>query len=223
MPLPDAEPIGTTNRPGLPLLIRHRYLVLLVAGIAVYGFCLGTRDLWFPDEPNTGEVTQAMYHSGDWVAPRRTDEIWVDYPPLLYWAGCASSHLLGGMTAFSLRLPCALGAILLALATCRAGSRWFSPRAGLWAGFALLTFTQFWVNAVGYRPDMLFSLCIGAGVLLYATAFGGDRPGWGPRLIAFGLFGLAVLTKGPLGVLLPGLVLFLWHAIRREWRSLLAL
>jgi 4-amino-4-deoxy-L-arabinose transferase-like glycosyltransferase len=212
-----------TNPPAGPLLVRHRYLALLVAGIAIYGFCLGTRDLWFPDEPNTGEVTQAMYYSGDWVSPRRTDEIWVDYPPLLYWAGCASSHLLGGITAFSLRLPCALAAILLALATCRAGSRWFGPRAGLWAGFTLLTFTQFWVNAVGYRPDMLFSLFIGLGVLLYASAFGADRPEWGPRIMAFGLFGLAVLTKGPLGVLLPGLVLFLWHAIRREWRSLLAL
>src|SRR5262252_3173398 len=212
-----------TNRPDLPLLIRHRYLVLLAAGIAVYALCLGTRDLWFPDEPNTGEVTQAMYHSGDWVAPRRTDEIWVDYPPLLYWAGCASSHLLGGMTAFSLRLPCALAAVLLALATCSAGSRWFGARAGLWAGLALLTFTQFWVNAVGYRPDMLFTLFVGLGVLLYASAFGLDRPRWSPRIVAFALFGLAVLTKGPLGVLLPGLVLFLWHAIRREWRSLLAL
>jgi 4-amino-4-deoxy-L-arabinose transferase-like glycosyltransferase len=75
---------------------------------------------------------------------------------------------------------------------------------------------------------MLFSLFLGLGLLLYATAFGASaigegRPRWGPRIVAFALFGLAVLTKGPLGVLLPGLVLFLWHAFRREWRALLAL
>jgi 4-amino-4-deoxy-L-arabinose transferase-like glycosyltransferase len=211
------------NRSDMPPLLRHRYLVLLIAGIAIYGLGLGTRDLWYPDEPNTGEVAQAMFHSGDWVAPRLTDEIWVDYPPLLYWAGCTSSHLLGGVTAFSLRLPCALAAIALALATCLAGSRWFGARAGLWAGFTLLTFTQFWFNAVGYRPDMLFALFIGLGLLLYASAFGDGRPTWWPRIAAFGLLGLAVLTKGPLGVLLPGLVLFLWHAFRREWRALFAL
>src|SRR5689334_9469939 len=76
---PPAEVSGSAQRmtgaPDTSPLVRHRHLALLAAGIAMYAFGLGTRDLWFPDEPNTGEAAQAMYYSGDWIAPRRTGEI----------------------------------------------------------------------------------------------------------------------------------------------------
>ena len=87
-------------------------LVALVA-IAMYVPFLAGWELWYPDEPDIGEVAVAMYESGDWVAPRRMGVIWVDYPPLLYWVGVASSHLTGGVSAFSLRLPNALAAVAL--------------------------------------------------------------------------------------------------------------
>ncbi|MGB6854580.1 MAG: glycosyltransferase family 39 protein, partial [Thermoanaerobaculia bacterium] len=176
----------------------------------------------YPDEPDIAEVAQSMYVSGDWVAPRRMGVIWVDYPPMIYWVGSASSHLLGGMTEFALRLPIALSAILLVLETCGVVSRWFDPRTGLWSGFVLATFTEFVFEAICYRTDMLFASFIGIGVLVYAAG-AGERPRWLLRVAGFALLGLAVLSKGPLGLLLPGLVLTLWHGARREWRRLLEL
>ncbi len=203
-------------------LERHRYLLLAGLGTLLYVTGLGPRDLWFPNEPNVAETALAMFLSGDWVVPRRMGAIWLDYPPLIYWAGSVSSTFLGGMDEVSLRLPSALGAVALSLVTCLAGSRWFGPSAGLWAGFALLTFPQFALQAVGYRPDMLFTLFVGAGLLAYGIGADAELS-WKPRAAAFVLFGLAMLTKGPLGLLLPGLVLCLWHAARREWRPLAAL
>jgi 4-amino-4-deoxy-L-arabinose transferase-like glycosyltransferase len=201
---------------------RRGALLLAAAGVVLYVPWLGLRDLWYPDEPDIAEVARAMFTSGDWVAPRRLGSIWVDYPPLLYWAGTASSHLLGGMSEFSLRLPNALAAIALALATGAAGARWLGERAGLWAGFALLTFVQYVHQAVSYRPDVLLALAVGAGLFLYARG-AGHPARWWPRIAGFVLLGLAMLAKGPLGLLLPGLVLTLWHAARREWRRLLEL
>ena len=111
------------------LWVRHRLIVLLLLGTLLYIPWLGFRDFWYPDEPDLAEVCRAMYLSGDWIVPRAHGEIWVDYPPMLYWVGTLSSHALGRMSEFALRLPSALAAIALALATCAVGSRWFSPRA----------------------------------------------------------------------------------------------
>ncbi|MGB5659043.1 MAG: glycosyltransferase family 39 protein [Thermoanaerobaculia bacterium] len=204
------------------ILVRHRTLFLFLLGLLLLVPWLGMRDLWYPDEPDIAEVSQSMYVSGDWIAPRRMGVIWVDYPPMIYWAGTASAHLLGGMSEFALRLPNALTAICLVLLTCGVASRWFDPRTGLWAGFLLLTFQQFVYEAINYRPDTLFSFMIAAGMFLYARGVG-ERQRWLLRVVAFAFFGLAMLAKGPLGLLLPGLVLALWHSSRREWRRLFEL
>ena len=202
------------------MAVRRRTLLLLLLGALLYVAFLGLRDVWYPDEPDIAEVARAMFRSGDWVHPRRMGEIWVDYPPMIYWAGTVSSHLLGGMSAFSLRLPNALAAIATVLMIGFVASRWFDARAGLWAGISLLTFVEFVAEANGYRPDVLFTFAISAGMLLYASG-AGDRPFWLLRAAAFVCFGLAMLSKGPLGLLLPGLVLVLWLASQRRWRRII--
>jgi hypothetical protein len=197
-------------------------LGLAALGALVYVLWLGARDLWYPGEPDLAEICRAMFTSGDWVIPRRNGEIFLNYGPLFFWAGSLSAHLLGGMSEFSLRLPNALAAIGLVVATSLVGTRWFGPRAGLWAGLLLLASWEFSWQAIGFRVDVLFALFVGLGIFAYASGAGPDAR-WAPRVAGFALLGLAVLVKGPLGLLLPGLVLTLWHAGRREWRAILEL
>jgi len=204
------------------LIIEHRTLVLVLLGAVLYVAFIGLRDLWYPDELDIAEVARAMYLSGDWISPRRMGVIWVDYPPMIYWAGTLFSHLLGEMSAFSLRLPNALAAVSTVVITCAAVSRWFDARTGFWAGFALLTFQYFMYQGNSYRPDVLFTLMITAGLLVYAQG-AGERPRWSLRAAGFAFLGLAMLSKGPLGLLLPGLALTLWHGSRREWLRVLQL
>jgi 4-amino-4-deoxy-L-arabinose transferase-like glycosyltransferase len=203
-------------------VIEHRTGVLLLLGALLYVAFIGLRDLWYPDELDIGEVARAMYLSGDWISPRRMGVIWVDYPPMIYWLGTLFSHLLGEMSAFSLRLPNALAAICTGVITCVAASRWFDARTGFWAGLCLLTLQYFLYQGNSYRPDILFTLFITAGMLVYAQG-AGDKPRWWLRVAGFALLGLAMLSKGPLGLLLPGLVLTLWHGSRREWLRVLEL
>lgn len=203
-------------------VIEQRLIFLLLLGLTLYVAFIGLRDLWYPDELDIAEVARAMYLSGDWISPRRMGVIWVDYPPMIYWAGTVSSHLFGDMSAFSLRLPNALGAIATILLTAVAGRRMGDARSGLWAGFALLTFQLFVYEGNGYRPDILFTLAITAGMLLYAEGATG-QPRLLLRALGFVFFGVAMLSKGPLGLLLPGLVLVLWHGDQREWRRIIEL
>jgi len=202
--------------------VRYRTLLLVLLGALLYVAFIGLRDLWYPDELDIAEVALAMFRSGDWVSPRRMGVIWVDYPPMIYWAGTIFSHLFDGMSAFSLRLPNALAAIGTVVITCAVGTRWFDARTGLWAGFALLTFLSFVYEANSYRPDVLFTLMITSGMIVYAYG-AGERPRLSLRVLGFTFLGLAMLAKGPLGLLLPGLVLTLWLGTRREWRRILEL
>lgn len=203
-------------------VIRHQKIFLVILGAVLYIAFLGLRDLWYPDELDIAEVARAMFLSGDWVIPRRMGAIWVDYPPMLYWAGNISAHLFNGMSAFTLRLPNALAAIGTVVITSAVGKRWFNSETGFWAGFALLTFLSFVYEANSYRPDVLFGLMITAGIIVYAQGTM-ERPRLSLRVAGFAFLGLAMLAKGPLGLLLPGLVLVLWHAGRREWCRILEL
>jgi 4-amino-4-deoxy-L-arabinose transferase-like glycosyltransferase len=203
-------------------LLRHRVLFFMLTGLIVYVAFLGLRDVWYPDEPDIAEVTRSMFLSGDWVSPRRMGEIWVDYPPMVYWIGVVSSHILGEMSAFSLRLPNAIAALFTVWLTSRAATKWFGEKAGFWAGLTLLTFVMFVYEGNSYRPDVTFTLAITAGLFSYEA---GSRAAGGLmlRMLAFALFGVAMLAKGPLGLLLPGLILVLWHAIEKDWKRILQL
>lgn len=205
-----------------PAFVRHRYLVLIAVSAIVHLVFLGRRDLWYPNEPDIAEVTQAMFVGGDWLVPRRNGAPWIDYWPGLYWAASAAGHVLGRLDEFALRLPSALAALVLALQVCAIASRRFSPAAGAWSGILLMTFASFAYNAASHRPDVLFTLFASGGILAYATG-AGERARWLPRVLGFAMLGCAVLVKGPLGLLLPGLVLTVWHVMRREWRRIVEL
>ncbi len=191
---------------------------------------LGMRDFWFPDEPDVAEPAMTMYRTGNWITPKHNDEAWADYPPLTYWLGAASAHVFGGPSPFVLRFPVAVMAVLLL-----AMLAFLPPKqpdgfssANLWAVVALGTTPLFVFQSINYHPDMAFALFQTAGLLLYGVSFSMEPFRQRPwcyllRCGAFACFGLAVLSKGPLGLLLPGLILAIWLASIGNWKSMLAI
>jgi 4-amino-4-deoxy-L-arabinose transferase-like glycosyltransferase len=141
---------------------------------------------------------------------------------MIYWVGTISSHILGDMSAFSLRLPNALAAIITILLTAKVARSWSGEAAGFWAGFSLLTFMLFVYEGNSYRPDVMFTMTIAVGMFSYAAG-SDDRGNALQRMLAFVFFGLAMLSKGPLGLLLPGLVLVVWLGLQRKWLRILEL
>ncbi|MEM1206368.1 MAG: hypothetical protein AAGN66_24260, partial [Acidobacteriota bacterium] len=95
----------------------------------------------------------------------------------------------------------------------------------LWAGLCLATAPHFAYQAVHYHPDMAFAVLISVGIVAYAWGAMRSDSSWSlpARLAGFACFGGAVLAKGPLGLLLPGLILVLWHGSARQWGALLSL
>jgi 4-amino-4-deoxy-L-arabinose transferase-like glycosyltransferase len=204
------------------LATRHRNIFVILLGALLYVAFIGLRDVWYPDEPDIAEVALSMYLSGDWISPRRMGVVWVDYPPMIYWVGNISAHIFDSMNAFTLRLPNALVAIVIALITGATAARWFDARTGFWAGFSLMTCVLFVYEANSYRPDLLFTVFIASAFILYADGTL-DKPRLWLRVAAFACLGLAMLSKGILGLLLPGLILVLWHSSRKQWLQILEL
>lgn len=211
--------LGASRAPA----IRQLWL-LLGLGIALYLLGLGMRDLWYPDEPDVAEPVREMLLRGDWITPSHNGVTWIDYPVMIYWLAMIACKVLGGISEFALRLPSALAAIALAVGLWRFTGRRLSPAAGLVGALVLMTMPHFAYQATNIHPDMVFAAAQGLGLLIYAASERqASAAAWSMRILAFALFGVAFLAKGPLGLLLPGFVLTLWHLSFREWGRFLCL
>jgi 4-amino-4-deoxy-L-arabinose transferase len=182
--------------------------VSLLVGIYLFLYIvpLGVRPLIIPDETRYAEVPREMLTSGDWIVPRLDGFRYFEKPVLGYWLNAISIRLFGE-NAFAVRLPTALAAGLAALLLGVWASRYAARKTigPLAAGVFLLSFEVFIIGTFNVL-DGLFSLFVTATISLFYLAYE-PRRRW-MLLIASGVCcGLAFLTKGPLGVVLPAMVL----------------
>ena len=204
---------------------------------------LGGPRLWDDDETKNARCAQEMLVRGDWVVPTFNFRLRPDKPALFYWLAMVSYQLLG-TTEFAARFPSALLAVGTSLATYHLGRRLFRPEVGLWAGLAMATNLMFAMVGRAATPDSTLIFCTTMALLAFVVggtwARGERRAGQGaeerersrfreivPRawwsfVLMCAAMGLAVLAKGPVGVVLPvaaigGFVLF--EGSRMRWRA----
>ena len=203
-------------------------LLLLVSGILFIPF-LGRVHLFDWDEINFAEMAREMIVTGNYA------QLHIDYfafwekPPLFIWMQAISMKLFG-VSEFAARLPNALVGMASLLVLFHIGKRWFSESFGwLWVlayGGSFLPHLYFKSGII----DPTFNLFIFLGVyhlfLVQQAYANGKVNQWRSSVLAAFFIGLAVLTKGPVGALLPGLTLaFIW-GIRKgrpvfSWKALL--
>jgi 4-amino-4-deoxy-L-arabinose transferase-like glycosyltransferase len=192
--------------------------VLLALVLALLVFRLGAVPLIGPDEPRYTRVAVEMHRAGEWVTPTLQGEPWLEKTPLFYWlAGGAFSVL--GETEAAARVPSVLAALLLVGATALLGARLYGSAAGLHAGFVAGTSLLPFAYGRAASMDMLLAATVTVAIGLAALRVLGVA-GRLAIVAAAAAAGLATLAKGPLGLLLPILVLAGYLAVTREWRWL---
>ncbi|MCU0600784.1 MAG: glycosyltransferase family 39 protein [Desulfobacterales bacterium] len=160
------------------------------------------RDLWEPDEPRFTYVAWEMDQSDSWFVPMRNGEIYAHKPPLMFWLIKAGTFLTGGdFNGLSGRLPSLLGAILSLWAVSRMCLMWFDAAAAWRAVFVLSVSFLFWWKAGTGQIDMLL---LGLEMTALYLLFSHDKHpvSWRWKL-AFCFMGLAILAKGPVGLIVP--------------------
>jgi 4-amino-4-deoxy-L-arabinose transferase-like glycosyltransferase len=192
--------------------------LLLALVLALLAFRLGAVPLVGPDEPRYARVAVEMHRAGAWVTPTLQGQPWLEKPPLYYWLAGASFSVLGESESAA-RLPSLFAALLLVGATALVGARLYGSAAGLHAGFVAGTSLLPFVYGRAAAMDMLL-----AATVTVAIGIAGLRVlGIAGRLslvAAAAAAGLATLAKGPLGLLLPVLVLGGFLLTTRGWRRL---
>jgi 4-amino-4-deoxy-L-arabinose transferase-like glycosyltransferase len=190
---------------------------VLIAAVTVPQFLLGLgdRNIWIPLEARYALVAREMLLAGHWILPHLGGEVYADKPPLLFWFIALISALGSGVTEWSARLPTALAAISVCLVTWRLGVRLFSSTSGLLAALVLATSGGFFWSGRQALPDMLLTLWTTGACWAMWEWFTDKRR---QAAIVTGVcMGLATLTKGPVGLLLPTLSALIYLTLRRQW------
>ena len=173
---------------------------------------LGQNRRWAPREVRHAEIIREMVASGDYLAPTLLGEPYLHKPPVMHAAAALLSSLAGGPSMLVARLPSALAGILGILAAYGLG-RLLSHRRGAVLGAAgLLAMPGYNSLAREARPDIIFCAAMLAACLALGGGMLAQRGSLRSSLFCLGGIsaGIAVLTKGPHGLLLP--LVFAWLA-----------
>lgn len=195
-------------------------VIIFVVCAALFFLGLGKRGLWSPDETRYAVVAKEIVDSGDWVTLRRNGEIYAQKPPAFFWLIAIFSILLGKFSEFSIRLPSALAATGGAVITFLLAKKLFNEKIALFSSLILIASPAYLGAAQWVILDPLLTFfAISAIYLLYSGLNRQDI-----RLItylsAFASMALGTLTKGPVGFILPLLVIILYASFIKNIRSL---
>ena len=225
----SADSPGALRRPWLVLL------AVLVVGLALFVWRVGSTGLVDETPPLFAASARAMARTGDWLTPRVNGLPRYDKPPLVYWLMGLGYALPGQgrwnpLGTWAANLPSALSSVGMMLLITATLLRWPQPAAAaaqvspalraLTAASAALAFALSPLVLLWSRmavSDALFSALLGGALLLFWWRYAGARAWWPGWLV----LGLAVLAKGPVAVVLAVLTLLLFGALQRDGRGLL--
>jgi len=169
-------------------------------------------------EAREGLVVRELVAGGDWIVPHRLGRI-ASKPPLYHWLAAAGIRIFGESDTI-IRLPSVLAAWIVALETFAFGLL-LSGRGVAWLAVGILfSAWGFWGSALEARVDMLFTACVAGAIV--AFAWWALRDSARGRGLAWLGSAAAVLTKGPIGFVLPALVALSFLVSGGQWRRVRA-
>jgi 4-amino-4-deoxy-L-arabinose transferase-like glycosyltransferase len=194
-------------------------LLLLGGTAAFYLVRLGASGLYDPNEGMYAEIPREMVLLRDWLTPHFNFIRYFEKPPLLYWLTALSYQFLG-FSEFSSRLATALAAVAGVGVTYGIGRDLWGRRSGLASGLILATSFGYFIFSRIIVTDMLFTALLAA--TFWATLRGllDERRRLGIMLMAYVAMGLAILTKGLIGLVFPLLTVGGFVLLTRDWQLL---
>ena len=202
-----------------------RPILALLAAIFLASWFIPSisRTLVRPDEGRYTEIAREMALSGDYVTPRLNGLKYFEKPPLQYWATALAMSTLGQNDFTARWWPLFSGFLGLMLV-------WFTVRALAgkdiaWVSVSLMgAMIYYFVIAHINTLDMGLAAFMTLTMVGLIRGFGIDGQsaakarGW--MIAAWAGAALAFLSKGLIGIVLPGAIFVLYLLVSRQWRLL---
>lgn len=190
---------------------------LLVAVAIIWFANLEYRTLVKPDEGRYAEIPREMVKSGDWTTPRLNELKYFEKPPLQYWATAVAyevfgehqwtSRLWAGLTGFA-------GLFLVWFTGARLFGREVAGYAAILLGSSLLYVLIGHINTLDM--GVTFFVTLGIFAMLFAQTASDAKTQRNWMLVAWAGMALAVLSKGLMGLILPGTAVFIYCILQRD-------
>jgi 4-amino-4-deoxy-L-arabinose transferase-like glycosyltransferase len=215
--------------PSLAATVSILWLILI--NLVAYWWNLGSIGLIDETEPLFAEASRQMFVTGDWITPFFNGETRFDKPVLIYWCQ-AIAYAIMGVNEWAVRLPSAIAAMAVISLTfytlqwhlakedeveqvSRPNRRYLTAAVAA----AVLAFNPEMIvwGRTGVS-DMLLTGCMASALLCFFLGYAGNKEQeitntqslfpnkW--YLAFYVLIAGAILTKGPVGIVLPGLIVF---------------
>jgi 4-amino-4-deoxy-L-arabinose transferase-like glycosyltransferase len=214
-------PIDRLDDPTSGRWLKGALLALLVL---VWLGTLGQRSLIHSDEGRYASIALEMLRSGDWITPRLNGFLYFEKPVLQYWAGAASMALFG-VNEFAARFWPGLSGLATVLMVGYTAGRLWGHRAGVRATAVaastpwIILNSHFLTLDSGLSAFLTLALC----ALMLAMAANNPRSQGRWMLLCWAAMALATLSKGLVGLVIPGATLVIYSLWQRDfaiWRQL---
>jgi 4-amino-4-deoxy-L-arabinose transferase-like glycosyltransferase len=201
--------------------VTYGVLLVLVVG-PLFFLGLSNHGLWTADEPREAEIGREMALSSDWAVPTLNQKPFLEKPPLYYWSLGAVFKLFGKASDHVARIPSALFGIGGTLAIFFLARMLYGSRVGFLSAFILATSFEYFRVAHWVLIDSMLTCLILLAMTFFMAGYLSARGG--RRLLFYSLFylfcGLAFLSKGFIGLVLPGLGILAFLAFDRNLKTI---
>jgi 4-amino-4-deoxy-L-arabinose transferase-like glycosyltransferase len=179
---------------------------LFLLAALLFFFALGNHQLQGSTEARVAGIAMEMHLDDDWVTPRLFGAPFLEKPPLSLWLDTGAMRVFG-VSPWAVRLASAVAGLLSVMLLYGMLRRFERPKMIAWtAGILLATMASYWSNVRGVGEDALLALGVTMALLAFFQAQRSST--MGNTLLFVAGIAIATLSKGVLGLAMPGVVIF---------------
>ena len=200
---------------------RYMTWLLCLVCVAVLFVNLGRVNFFEPDEGRNAEKAREIILLNDWVTPHENFLPVLDKPMSFYWL-VAFSYKIFGIAEWSARLPSTMFALGCLILVYRFSMRWWGAWAAMWSVLILLTNVEFFLLARIVIFDTTLTFCVTLALCSFYSALHAENEKTKKIycLLLYGALATGTLVKGLIGLVIPGMVGFVYLLIKNQWASL---